>query len=477
MGNYEWLYHRRVQHPIGQGFFHSGCIRAASDSRHLPYRLVSPVQDYLTAISPMRSGDLFYVYDCGAMPPYSGRLDKAINRLCRCARGKVLDFLFLSHLHADHVNGVPDLLSPRGGLQVDTIVMPLTDDVERLIAFAGSLDNGATSAGDEFYEAFVVDPIAALGRFSPRQIILATRARPGGDDGAPDGGVAVEPEGRGPIGPDAEDQPRDGRADRADGEMLRWKLVGHGRVERWPGDDTGTTLTQPAPALYRVDDTIAIRVADNGPAWLLSPYVDPGIRQRGVFLRTLAVELDMSPHAVRMLVSNTEGRRALITKFAVQLRRAYSSIAKDLNLTSMCLLSGAAPAGARELMRSHSQWGPWTIRPQGMDQGRIAWLATGDAALGKIKRCRAFLWHYRRHLPYIMTLTMPHHGSDASFNASLLRRTNPQVCIAAAGTYRNWRHPGTNVVQAVASIGLPLRIVNDSEKSEFAEFVMLCQTK
>jgi hypothetical protein len=50
------LLHCREQWPVGQGFFHCGHVRA-----------VTRGEDSWRWRDAMRIGDLFYVYDCGAM--------------------------------------------------------------------------------------------------------------------------------------------------------------------------------------------------------------------------------------------------------------------------------------------------------------------------------------------------------------------------------------------------------------------------
>jgi len=288
--------------------------------------------------------------------------------------------------------------------------------------------------------------------------------------GAPDGGEPVDPEGG--------DLPGDGRGEFGGEENLRWKLVGRGRVDR--RDDASGRATASKPVVYEIDDTIAIRVAAGaGPAWILAPYIDPAFRQRAAFLRALALELRMTPRAVCAALSDIERRRILVIEKTKELRRAYAAIAKDLNLTSMCLLSGPARGHVVGVGWGHSIWGPWWPRelywhddgPTG--EGRASWLGTGDADLAKPARRRAFLRHYRRYLQRVLTLTMPHHGSERNFHPDLLRQVGPALCVAAADTYRDWRHPATSVIQAVASAGLPFRLVTASEKTALVEHVLV----
>ena len=136
---------RRVQHAVGQGCFHSGEIREDHELRHR------------------------YVYDCGAISKYAKQRDGCIDGyLSHFAARDPLHSIFLSHAHADHVNGVERLLHPSTGLNVDTIVLPLINVTDRLIAFARTASEDAAAAQTEFYRTFVADPTAALSRFDPR---------------------------------------------------------------------------------------------------------------------------------------------------------------------------------------------------------------------------------------------------------------------------------------------------------------------
>ena len=66
----------RIQHPVGQGCFHSGHIRWGNGRRVKP-------------------GDYRYIYDCGSI--HKSALSDAINA-CRNQMSE-LDALFISHLH------------------------------------------------------------------------------------------------------------------------------------------------------------------------------------------------------------------------------------------------------------------------------------------------------------------------------------------------------------------------------------------
>ena len=156
----------------------------------------------------------------------------------------------------------------------------------------------------------------------------------------------------------------------------------------------------------------------------------------------------------------------VLTKVA-DLQEAYTAVEKNLNLSSMCLYSGPLPDGQRRLRRHHGKFGKWDAQ----GSAGIAWLATGDADLKVKKRRAAFLHHYRNLLDEVVTLTVPHHGSEGNFDPELVTKVEPDFCVAAADAFGKWRHPGTKVVQAIASEGRFLSVVTSQKASKVTEQV------
>lgn len=280
---------------------------------------------------------IHYVDDCGATKLYTRARDREIKRYRDQVRDGLIDLLFLSHMHADHVNGLPKLLSRHGrGPEVDTVVMPLVDDIERLIAVAGSLTFGATEPDDRFYQAFAVDAVSALAGFSPRQIILVRigqRGTPG--DEAPDLDAP---------------SPERGGSERPEEETTTgsWKLIGSGNVTSRGGiSEHGSRAAGTMASELRVlemEDTVAIAIGGSaGEAWLLAPYIDPGVRRsRRGFLNALANRLRIAPWILRARLARSE----LVTNEQEALKAAYRLIVADVNLTSMTLLS--TPISSRQ---------------------------------------------------------------------------------------------------------------------------------
>lgn len=133
-------------HPVGQGLFYTGNI-----------------YDEGTPFS--------FVYDCGGEKRFIGR---EIESYYRRHGSKELDLIVLSHLHADHINGVKKLL----GLTTDPndskrtrVVMPYSNKAMNLLyEFEYIIKNGYNKEVSQFYN----DPIRTIRSFRDCEIILVT---------------------------------------------------------------------------------------------------------------------------------------------------------------------------------------------------------------------------------------------------------------------------------------------------------------
>lgn len=428
---------RRRQNPVGQGFFHSAFLWEEERLR------------------------LSYVYDCGAMTKYvdaRNREIRAYHRIAKRFGADKLDLLFLSHVHADHVNGVERLL---GSLDVDTIVLPLLNVRDRLIAYGRTAAEDRASAQSSFYRDLIVDPALALSRFGPRRILFI---EPGEEGGAPGGG-------EGPIDPS--DGGREGLSLKgARGEDgPGWFLVGKG--EPWSmgvAGDGGSeaTVIPDTMAMMTSASAAASTRSSTGAAWLLAPYVDPMIEsQRRRFIRSLAKELVTTAKLLEASLADPVYVRHLVENKVESLAAAYAGLTHDLNITSMSLYSGPAysfVAGEQRDLQGAIGGIRWR---SGWD--RIAWLATGDASLKQTQRRKEFLAHYARLLDQVVTLTLPHHGSEHNFHPDLLKAVNPKLCVAAADSFSTWKHPGAHVVQHVCSHPSLLQVVTSKHRSRVWE--------
>lgn len=398
-----------------------------------------------------------YVYDCGAMAKYAKSRDAAIDNYVSSPEcGSELDVIFISHAHADHLNGFERLLSAKRKISVDTIMMPLLTVEDRLVAYSRAVAEDEKSTMNAFYRDFIVDPASALGRFQPRRIIFVRR---GGSDGAPYSRGADTP-------PDRND---DDNMRLIDFEKVPWKFVGKGKVDCIINASTEKSSSD----VLVMDDTLGLVVRlDVHLNWLLAPYVDVAVKKTSaIFVRNLAKNLSVSLAVLKKKLKDTEYIKHLVLEKTSELRNAYASIAADLNVTSMCLYSG--PTSVMNALHHEyaCRYGQWHSNIE--DGARVAWLGTGDSALASSTRRATFLRHYNNLLNCVITLGLPHHGSDHNFHPALLKQIEPLFCVASADKYSKWRHPGTSVVQEVASAGCFVSVVTSHPASRMVESIQM----
>lgn len=415
-----------------------------------------------------------YVVDCGAMTAYAADRNRSIDAYLKMrtptkgGRGD-LDFLFITHAHADHLNGVVRLLDKKSGIHAKTVVMPMLTVVERLASFARTATVDPKSAGGRFYIDFTLDPINALSQFGPGQIVLIRSGDP--DSGAPFSRDVPRPDSDQPTPRPLTDTKRDDASP---------QVVGAGSTAVIPS--SAKTLmhlkTRGVPEAVAMPDTLGFIYDVPGTPinWLIAPFLDPSVKaETATFVKELAKQLGFS---VKKLLDWLDAGMAhvesLLTAELPKLTEAYKAVGKDLNITSLCVYSG--PVVPHPASHAHVCVGVgagWHVaRFHGPDT-KLGWLGTGDAALKEKARRSAFLTHYGRLLQQVHTFMVPHHGSEGNFDKALLAAIKPLLCVAAADYVPNWRHPGTRVVQDAASYGFGLSVVTSSPASQIYEAIYM----
>lgn len=138
-------YGRFKFHSVGQGLFYTGCI----------------IDECI---------DFNFVYDCGGKKQY---VDHEVDTYVENLGNKELDLVVLSHLHADHINGVKTLLeSTKDPQNARTqVVMPYYNRTMRLIY---KYEYRKIRGNDQSVLSFYDDPISAIKTFRNCEIILIT---------------------------------------------------------------------------------------------------------------------------------------------------------------------------------------------------------------------------------------------------------------------------------------------------------------
>lgn len=106
----------RTFHPIGQGAFYTE-------------KIVTDIKDYNV------------IYDCGSSTLKGNKLKKYVNN--SFYENEEIDLLFISHFHADHINGL-DFLKTR--CKIKKVVMPLLDDIAKILARISLMLDGENTA-------------------------------------------------------------------------------------------------------------------------------------------------------------------------------------------------------------------------------------------------------------------------------------------------------------------------------------------
>jgi len=420
--------HIRRQYAVGQGCFHAGFVGEGK-------------------ANSMGDKGVRYVYDCGSLDKVA--LAKAIGRYHLETASAPIDFLFLSHLHADHIIGVKDLCS----VGVDTIVLPHFNVIDRLISFAHSIQTmgaGASQADVQFLADLAVDPETAIANtLRPRQLIIVRR---GEGDAPTDGGEPLF------------DGPSDQGGERR-GEF-KWTIVGSSRLVTGLG--AVTTQLEETTVFQIADDAgVAIQAGAPERQWLLAPYVDEEVSlARDTFIKAAADGLGLTVEVFEAKALETNWLLDLVTNKQDVLVAAYGG-KSALNVTSLCLYSGTPHPDPGLTSAKFGRFG--FSEHLAFDLG---WLGTGDADLKKAARLDAFIKHYKQQVPLVRSLLLPHHGAAANFHPDLIKAVEPMIVVAAAKSAK-YRHPSTEAINGVAKFGLPLWNVTDEEASEVWETIKL----
>lgn len=419
------LGHHRYQLPVGQGGFNVGTLRNLGQNEQT-WRS-SLVSDAL----PL--ADFTYVYDCGS-DPIAGVV-RSIASVVSRRPSRRLDILFVSHFDRDHICGIPHLLHEKKGLQVDTIVMPYLDDIDRMIAFGGSASTSSERDAERFVEDTIVDPVGTMAQFNPRQIVMVV---PDDDEGGASFFElpATDPPSSGPEG-------------------MLWKIRDSGG---WRHAATARRTHDGAIAVHRIEFDVAAGLEGG---WRLKPYVKRTSQQdRDAFCAAVEVLLRWPRGSFREKVKDGKERRSLVTKHRMAVSRAYAWTFGDKNETSLSLYSGPVdPQTAGAVLRNSPSF----------RNARIGWMGTGDANLRDPQAVERFRHHYSEEVDWVRTFMLPHHGSAHNFDPDLFVLDAELWVAAAQPIHQHWKHPAPEIVKAIRAGGGTFRKVGSSPRSLLEE--------
>ncbi len=440
----KWIFQRktmtffqvdRTQYPIGQGGFHS------------------------TEITISRRFRLSMVIDCGGADV--AHRDLLIDAFAES--GKEHDILAISHLDADHINGLDQLR--KAGIRFDTVFLPHVPEKQYLLWMTLKVCAGGADVAE------VVRILRAAGELY------------GGDYGPV---VQVGKGTRGPApGINQRKDPGESSALQEKLDAQAYKFVQAARGNRQVFSCTQSLAVKDIDWLFRFYSREWTFPGEVDAIWslgFLTPLKDVLDRNIGTvagndwskFARDLktALEAKISDTDAPQVTSlpdvkpgTSRSDKLLKLQRDIQsdglsckavLGRLYevSESLADYNDASMCVYSGPAQRGSaapkkRFLRMIHE--GRQAMNASSLDGAfmrEVGWVTTGDADLSDPARLNEFLRHYFRETAVTSVFVLPHHGSRYSFDKDLTlleklvgRLIKQPLFIAPANPEHSYGHP------------------------------------
>lgn len=378
----------RTFHPIGQGAFYTEQHHDGPET-------------------------LTVVYDCGSLTaPRDGFLRKVATAL---PPKSVIDLLFISHFHADHINGLDEL---KRKYTIRTVVLPeLTEEARVLVKLENYLKY------DGFSSVLVDDPQAY---FSRKTLII--QIAPVGDH---DSKVGVTGENdNGPF--------IDVPAERDEAPSV-----------------PNSAVIRTSRRMQTVASGTPIRLNRKAtPFWEYVPFNYEIPARRTAFLDMLTkLKIEVS------LLSSLE--KVIARKKA--LSKAYHSLDGDLNENSLVVYSGALGQDRGLLHKSLTCtcWHPYYYSK------KEGCLYLGDTDLTLPSIVGDLQQRLLKRWPKIQTIQVPHHGSIKNFNTLIVE---PDVqAVISYGTDNKYGHPSAHVLGSLHRLSAnPLLVTEQLETIVFS---------
>ncbi|WP_159098072.1 MBL fold metallo-hydrolase [Parazoarcus communis] len=400
-------------------------------------------------------------FDCGSVN--REHLRQGIDAL----EDRAVDILFISHLDADHVNGIDLLLSK---VDVDTVVLPCLDPLNMTAIVCEELNRGGIPGG---LKNFLRNPATWFADRGVKRVLFLSRDTPGDDSAPPFGPDSPSPLQVGePLAPNQRQEPR------------RLKCLVHSSASspvHLPTTKISASVL-PSSSAFEVDLSIG---SASQLTWLFVPYVHPFPEDRvKAFLK--AVRTTLSVPDTEAIATPAFARRlfAALTDVAKRenLKRCYALLSSNNNKPSLSLYSGPFPGRGDvweiQTLGSgyyHAHWPlhvRWHYIPSALVSEplfypeRAGWISTGDADLKSRNTRSAWLRRYSQLLKETGTFLLPHHGSNSSVHSEVLEEASHAMTISCAATGRS-HHPHPVLVSKIKGLGIGMWQVSEDAASEF----------
>lgn len=360
-------------------------------------------------------GKVNVVYDCGSLSGLS-LLKAEIERVFD--HGEIIDALFLSHLHEDHINGLPFLMKR---CQVKRVYLPMVDATD-----------------------------LALMRLA---YIIRRHQKP----------LPYENEGEYIVSErfvlDALQNPVEAIRQHADADVVALPI------------DRNNDLLR---GVYGVADEIFGERIGNGVSqrWIYMPFnIRNDEEANKVRMRyTTFSGKEPSPQNVAELIADIAGNR-VGKKDLSEIRDMYKGIRDGLNANSMTLYSGSDNSSLTQSIDLDSSINDFFCLKHGVSHSTAAGcLYTGDYIASE-ERCywKQLKMAYGRHWGNIGCVQIPHHGSNGNFNDEFL--TMSAYNVISAGFGNMYRHPSNSVLAKYRARHKFPFVVTQSQASGFGTVI------
>ncbi|VWC13357.1 hypothetical protein BLA14095_05353 [Burkholderia lata] len=395
------------QLPVGQGGLMISTISSLDDAASRPFT---------------------FVFDCGSLN--REHIGNGLDRLHTLD----IDVLFISHLDADHANGV-DMLVQRGAT-IDTVVLPCLDPTT-IAACILAEANGAGMTTE--FDTLLRNPARWFGNRGVRRILYLQRPAPGSAPPSPD--------------------------------VIRNEIIRLGN----PNRDSGLAVTlrtrsqRPVKArstgsaeLIELDADTVIDVASLQDVattlWTLVPYNHPFDDDLvDAFHAAAGTAIVRMPRAT---VHSSSTFAALLLRAIGDkeqrdvLKACYRILDNDGNVPSLSLYSG--PPVDDDTVK---------VSPRDFVR-RAGWLTTGDAKLKAAWIRKPWLARYDAMFQKVGVFVLPHHGSNYSIDLSVLNKLSHAQMLSCAASGSK-KHPHKDVLKKLAALGIVHRVVSEKLASEY----------
>ncbi|WBY03599.1 hypothetical protein PE066_08730 [Ramlibacter tataouinensis] len=398
-----------------------------------------------------RSSEFSFVFDCGSIN--REHFQHGLGSL----RQPTIDVLFISHLDADHVNGIDQLLAQS---HVGAVVLPCLDALTIAAIACAEMEAGLLTEG---FRQFLTDPVAWLARRGVRRVLFVQRAD--GPDVPPAGPEDAPGEGR-PLLPNDQE-----------GRRIACRVHTNGAAPQLTRTAGELVEVQTLSVACELEVELGPDVKGVSESWRIIPFYHPFkpaklIAFRRAVWSTFRIPIDRGLAPARFtrrllaILQNEDSRETL--------KGCYRQLSSDNNKPSLSVYSGPRRSDfwrVREHTGTHWRRGrdpsmrPYLGAPSPGGR-RVGWISTGDADLWTSTGRQAWLQRYRDLLPDLGVFVVPHHGSNASLHDEVIASVRGASGVACAALGRT-HHPHKHLVARWNENNRELWQVSEDSGSEF----------